>query len=311
MPLAIDQLVAKAITQTSGQAAIIPELWAAELEPNLRKREVLQQSVLQNTDLLGEPGDVVHIPTLPDLGAAAALTEGTDMTVGQLTDSTTVDLTPAEVGKAVGITRKALDRIKYDGMAAIVDRLAYSMALYLEGTIAGLYNATVPVVGGSLTNQYPNSHASGTVVSTDTLDATTILHAKATLEASDVTPWEDGLWRFYIHPYQYEKLIQDQDVRNDLRYASPSTLLRGEVGVLHNTRIIVSTHVKSVTENSTTVYKSLFVSPRWAAIAWKRKPELVIDPTLYDFGRRRQVAVTADLDIQLLHNDRALVVTTA
>jgi hypothetical protein len=171
MPLAIDQLVAKAITQTSGQAAIIPELWAAELEPNLRKREVLQQSVLQNTDLLGEPGDVVHIPTLPDLGAAAALTEGTDMTVGQLTDSTTVDLTPAEVGKAIGITRKALDRIKYDGMAAIVDRLAYSMSLYLEGTIAGLYNATVPVVGGSLTNQYPNSHASGTVVSTDTLDS--------------------------------------------------------------------------------------------------------------------------------------------
>jgi N4-gp56 family major capsid protein len=310
MPLAIDQLVAKAITQSSGQAAIIPELWAAELEPNLRKREVLQQSVLQNTDLLGEPGDVVHIPTLPDLAAAAALTEGTDMTVTALTDSTSVDLTPSEVGKAIGITRKALDRIKYDGMAAIVDRLAYSMSLYLEGSIAALYNASVPG-GSAMAGQYANSHASGTVVSTDTLDSATILHAKATLEASDVMPFDDGLWRFYIHPYQYEKLIQDQDVRNDLRYASPATLLRGEVGVLHNTRIIVSTHVKSVTENSTTVYKALFLSPRWAAIAWKRKPELVIDPTLYDFGRRRQVAVTADLDIQLLHSDRSLCITTA
>jgi N4-gp56 family major capsid protein len=309
--LQIDQLVAKAITLTSGQAAIIPDVWAAELEPNLRKREVLQQSMLQNTDLLGVPGDDVIIPTLPDLTAAAALTEGTDMTVAALTDSTSVTLTPAEVGKAIGISRKALDRIKYDGMAAIVDRLAYSMSLYIEGTIAALYNASVPGGGSSMTDQYPNSHASGTVVSTDTLSSEVILHAKATLEASDVTPWEDGLWRMYIHPYQYEDLIQDTNVRQDLRYASPQVLLRGEVGVLHNTRIIVSTHVKSVTENSTAVYKALFVSPRWAAIAWKRKPELVVDPTLYDFGRRRQVAVTADLDIQLLHADRGLVVTTA
>src|SRR5258708_16309017 len=36
----------------------------------------------------------------------------------------------------------------------------------------------------------------------------------------------------------------------------------------------------AITENSIGVTKSLLVAPRWAAIAYKRRPEIIVDPTL-------------------------------
>jgi hypothetical protein len=249
---------------------------------------------------------------LQDLSVAiAALTEGTPMTAIQLDPSTEVQFTPSEVGLTVKITRKSLDRLKYDGMSAILDRLAYAMSVKLNSDIAGLYNATRQGDAAVLSVLYPNGHASGTVVATDVFDIKTLLKGIAQLESSDNIPFDDGFWRLYIHPQQYKDLIQDATIRNDLRYSEPEVLIRGEVGVFANTRIIVSTYVKSVTENTIPVYKSMLLAPRWAALAWKRRPEVIVDPTLYDLGRTRQFGVTADYQVGLLHTERALVITTA
>lgn len=306
----IEALIAKAL-DTANLATLIPKVWANQIEPNLRKRSVFEPSVVENTDLLGQPGDIVHIPTLQDLSSAiASLTEGTPMTAVQLDASTEVQFTPAEVGLTVKISRKSLDRLKYDGMAAILDRLGYAMSVKLNSDIAALYNATRQGDSATLANLYPNGHAAGTVVAGDVLDIKTFLKGIATLESSDNIPFDDGFWRWYIHPQQYKDLIQDATIRNDLRYAQPEVLIRGEVGVFANTRIIVSTHVKTATENTQTVYKSMLMAPRWAAIAWKRRPEVIVDPTLYDLGRTRQFGVTADYQVGLLHTERALVITT-
>src|SRR5258708_25704755 len=84
----------------------------------------------------------------------------------------------------VQITRKALDRIKYDGMSAIVDRLAYAMSIAIELKIAALYNATANaalpnsqvVFGGStlttIPSLYPAVHGSGTIVAADVMSGT-------------------------------------------------------------------------------------------------------------------------------------------
>jgi hypothetical protein len=311
MALAIDALVQKADSTTTTLATMIPEIWAAELEPNLRKRAVLQQSVLENTDLLGQPGDIVHIVDLPDIAAAAAVAEGTPITVNALNASAEVQMTPSEVATAIGVTRKALDRIKYDGMAAIVDRLAYAMSLYIEGGIAALYNGTVPTKGGSLTNRYPNGHASGTVVAGDTFSVSFLQDSLAVLQSLDVVPYGDDLFQLYVHPFQARDLMKDSAFRDDMHFAEPQLALRGEIGIYRNCHVIVTNHIVGVTENTVAVRKALLTSPRWAAIAWKRRPEIVVDPTMYDFGRRRQLAVTADMHIALLHNERALTLTTA
>lgn len=312
--LPIDELVAKATTTTTQFAADIPQLWQAFIEKNLRHRAVMEQSVLVNTDLeVPNAGDTIFIPLLADLAAATSLVEGTDMTPVALSTATSVPLVPTEYGVVVEVTRKALDRMKADGVAEVIDRLAYSMSLAIEGALFALYNATVGGSGNgqSLTSQYPNGHAAGTIVVGDVLTDTVILAGIAQLESVDNIPFEDGYYRYYITPNQYKQLISDSNIRNDLRYAAPERLLSGEKGAIHGCRIIVTNYIVTATENTVTVAKSLLVAPRWAAIAYKRRPQVVVDPTLYDMGRKRRFGVTADFKAALIHYERAVVITTA
>lgn len=330
MALPTDKLLQKALTQQTNLQSLIPQIWAALMELNLRRRAVLEQSLLVNTDLtVPGAGDKVYIPALPDITAAAALTEGTSMTAVALSNAASVSLTPAEYGQMVAITRKALDRIKYDGMAAVIDRLAYAMSIAIEQKIAALYNATANaalpnsqvVFGGSALTTipllYPNGHTNTTVVNTDVMSAAVLSTAVGKMQQYDNVPFPDGNYWLFTTPDAFQALIMDANIRQDLRYAAPERLLNGDQGVLYGMRIILSNYLPGATgntglsENSTNVTKSLLVAPRWAAIAYKRRPEVIIDPTLYDLGRYRQFGVLADFDIQLLHPERAVVITTA
>lgn len=314
MAFAVDELVRKAMTLTSTLTNSIPKYWSGILETNLRHRAVFMQSLLQNTDLLvPNSGDTAYIPILPDLGEADALTEGTPMTVYALTASDSVQLVPSEYGMVISISRKALDRIKFDGMAAIVDRLAYSMMLRVEKTAAALWNVAVPKVGGGglkFTAIYPNGHTNATIVATDVFSDVLLFTGLATLEGANNVPFDDGYYRLYCTPAQYLSLIQDTNTRQDIRWAAPQRLLTGEVGALHGIRIILSNLINTATENTQTVYKALLVAPRWAAVAWKRRPEVYVDPTVYDGGREKRFGVTADFDIQPVHAERAVVISS-
>lgn len=309
MPLAIDELILKAL-DTANLSTLIPQVWAPQVEPNLRKAAVLQQSCLIDTTLVGEGGDRVFLPILPDLPAAVVQTELTNMTLGQLSASNYVPLIPAEVGAAVKISRKALDRLKYDGMSLIVDRLSYAMSQYIETAIAQLWNATVPTVGGAMAQRYPLGHTSASVVIGDVMSSDVLRDSIALLQAGNMMPFDDGLYIAMLHPKQINDLFKDSKFRDDLHFAQPETFLRGEVGIYAGCHILASNYIKTATENTVTVYKGIIAGPRWAAVAFKRAPELVVDPTVYDFGRFRQVGIVADLDIELIHNDHSIVVST-
>jgi N4-gp56 family major capsid protein len=330
MALPTDKLIKKAVSTTTQVASLIPNIWAAQMELNLRRRAVLEQSLLVNTDLLApNAGQTIYLPALPDIAMADALTEGTNISAVALSNAASVSLTPSEYGKMVQITRKALDRIKYDGMSAIIDRLAYSMSAKIETSIAALYNASANgslpnsqvVFGGStlttIPSLYPNSHSSASVVSTDVFSASVLSMAVAKMQQYDNVPFPDGNFYLFTTPDAWQSLLMDANIRQDLRYAAADRLLNGDQGVIQGVRIILSNYLPgaagntAITENGISVVKSLLVAPRWAAIAYKRRPEVVVDPTLYDLGRYRQFGVLADFDIQLLHPERALVITTA
>jgi hypothetical protein len=330
MSLATDALIKKATTLQTNLQSLIPQIWASLMELNLRRRAVLEQSLLVNTDLtVPNAGDKVFIPALPDIAAADQLTEGTAQTSTTLSNAASVSLTPIEYGKLVAVTRKALDRIKYDGMVAIIDRLAYSMSIRIETNVAALYNATasasmpnsqVPFGGATITtipSLYPNGHASGTIVTTDVMTADVLSKSVAKMQQYDNIPFPDGNYWLFLSPDAFQSLIMDSNIRNDLRYAAPERLINGDQGVVYGVRLILSNYLpgatgnSAITENSISVVKNLLVAPRWAAIAYKRRPEVIVDPTLYDLGRLRQFGVLADFDIQLVHAERAVVVTTA
>lgn len=313
MVLATDVLVRKATTTTTQFQKLVPSLWFERIEKNLRKARVLQDSILDFNDLLVPgAGDTLYVPLLPDLGAAGALTEGTDMAITTMTTATSVAYVPTEYGVTIEVTRKALDRIKYDGAAEVIDRLSYAMLQTLEGNVAALWNAAVPGTSSYINVNYANGKTSGTLVAQDQFNDSAILTAKANLEVSNNLPFPDGYFRLYISPTQAQALLQDTNTRQDIRWAAPERLINGEIGALHGCRIIVTNWLKTSTVNGVASCPSaLMVAPRWAANAWKRRPQVIVDPTLYDMGRRRRFGITADFDIELLHYERAQVIITA
>lgn len=342
MLLPLDQLVAKAVayTTTTNLAQTIPAIWRKRLETNLRYSEVYNSSIVQNTDLLGTSGDRVYIPVLPDLAMADSLSEGVDMVDIALNNSSVVPLVPTEYGKMVRITRKALDRISFDGIAEIVDRLSYSMQLRVQTAIAIQWNKTVKdennaalgANGGQFVTIYANGKASATITATDTFNGDCLLNGVAQLENTNNMPFPDGYFRVFITPNQYKSLIDDTNIRQDLRYASPERLITGEKGALHGCRIIVTTYQPQTAhplDSGSTIYGSdlnvpaegasanvnvavaFMMAPRAIAQAWKRRPEVVVDPTLYDGGRYRRVGVTADFDTKPLHSERMVNIITA
>jgi N4-gp56 family major capsid protein len=324
--LATDALIKKSYggTTTTTLASLIPQLWAAQLERNLRIRACLQQSIVENTDLMvPNSGNEIFIPILPDFtyGQMTQLTEGTDMAVIPLSTATSVAYTPVEYGALVSATRKVLDRIKYDGVAATIDRLAYLASRTIETQIALLYNADVPGTSNKMSSQYVATDDTGATITTsaditaaNTFNDELILRGVETLQNANNIPFPDGYFRLYVAPAQYKAMMLDSNLRQDLRFGAPQALFSGEVGTTHGCRVIVTNSIQTASEgsgSSVTVYKALMVAPRWAAVAWKRRPAVVVDPTLYDLGRRRQFGVTGDWDIELLHNERAVVLTSA
>src|SRR5258708_32195839 len=278
-----DKLLQKALAFQTNVQSLIPQIWAALMELNLRRRAVLEQSILVNTDLtVPGAGDKVYLPALPDVTAALALTEGTNVPSTVLQNAASVSLTPAEYGQMVQITRKALDRIKYDGMSAIIDRLAYAMSIAIELKVAGLYNATANaglpnsqvVFGGAalttIPSLYPSGHTSANVVVGDVMSASVLSTAVARMQQYDNVPFPDGNYWLFTTPDAFQSLIMDANIRQDLRYAAPERLLNGDQGVIQGVRVILSNYLPGATgntglvENSVNVTKSILVAPRWA-----------------------------------------------
>jgi hypothetical protein len=137
------------------------------------------------------------------------------------------------------------------------------------------------------------------------------------MQQYDNIPFPDGNYWLFLSPDAFQSLIMDANIRNDLRYAAPERLINGDQGVVYGVRLILSNYLPgatgntAITENSIPVVKNMLVAPRWAAIAYKRRPEVIVDPTLYDLGRLRQFGVLSDFDIQLVHAERAVILTTA
>lgn len=298
---------------------LTPTLWSPQLERTLRRRSVLMPTLLENNDLLGVPGDTIYIPTLPDTtGIFGSLTEGTDMTINHIDADSSVTLVPTEYGGALGFTRKVLDRLGYDGLASAMDQTAYDAAKYMNAQVAALYTG----LETATSEVFPGSSATSiaTLTSTDTMDDQALLNAQLAFRKIDADSYDNGNYQLYLSPKQWNDFQGNSQIRSDIHYARPTYIVAGEnqgnsyVGTWHNIDIYCTNYILSSTTGTTgalPVYKALLLSPRWAVIGWKRKLSMVVDPTLYDMGRRRQFGITADYQIKLLHSDRAFVLETA
>lgn len=318
----IEVLLAKASGTTNSElfTDIVPTVWASQVEKPWRETAMFDQFAVPFGDLEGKPGDELVVPLLPDTADLVADLDENDDTVGvtQITADSSVTLTPKEVGGGIAFTRFLTDRMQYDLIADSISQLSYSNSRVFQAKFASLYTG-LESASQKIYSSRSVTSINGTSAD-DILMLETMLDIGEDLRVANAEPFADGRYKMFLNPHQYRKLSGDSKYQ---RYIENSSLVAGEMssslaikgaykGTFENIDIFVSNYIKGYTNtNGVTVYKGLLLCPRWAAIAWKRRPALVIDPTLYDFGRKRQIAILSDYAIKLLNSERAWVVETA
>lgn len=180
-----------------------------------------------------KPGSSVVFTINTDLSAnSTALDESTDVSPATLASST-VSVTLAEYGDAVEVTEKlrgvSFDMPAFDRGAA--ERVGFQAGISLDTLARDVLKAGTNVrygTGGATTPSARN-----TIEPEDTLEAANVRRAFTDLYANHAVPFENGLYRAFIHP----------DVTYDLRaetgaaawrdphvYSDPGAIYNGSIG---------------------------------------------------------------------------------
>jgi N4-gp56 family major capsid protein len=111
----------------------------------------------------------------------------------------------------------------------------------------------------SNTYHYCASYGSGTQSTNGPLKAKDVRTIVSNLRAANVPTFEDGLYRWIIHPIQYTQLRSETDQAawtQAAQYVDNSQLLQGDIGVFEGVRFIVNDQV--YTDSSSTLSSYAF-----------------------------------------------------
>ena len=135
-----------------------------------------------------------------------------------------VEFTGTRRGRLVGWTDNAQAKSPHSLGSIGSQKIAFAIAQHIDSFAKGLYKA-----GGATLFAGTGNAAVGDVASTDTLTASLLKRAVALLRAADVKPLPSGTFALVTGPGPLFDLREDDDFRNEMRDADPSTFLTGEV----------------------------------------------------------------------------------
>ena len=192
---------------TSGSAGLVQAAYDRLLEFALRSEPLIRSVADKTPARQSIPGSTVTLQRYVDLAAnTTALTETTDPDAVAMSTPTNVNITLAEYGNAVLVTR-ALELFSLaDVDPAIANIIAFNLADSIDAVaMETLRGGTYKLFGGSATS-------TATVAATSTLDSADIRKAVAKLRAAKAIGRKGSLYWTGIHP----------EVSHDLRAESSS-----------------------------------------------------------------------------------------
>ena len=287
----VDQAVAISpnYTGTLNVDDIIPELWASKALEFMQSRLVLGALPgVNNNELLGRGGDILHLPVWDQISLEAGATlEGSAATVAALTTSV-VDATPTTFTAAVQVTEEMLSRAILDVMTEATQRLGYGLALKLEKDIRVALEAAVNA--GANSGQLVDK--TGSQFSEDFIaDARRIFRKNApNARLTELTA--------VIHPDHMIVLEKSSKFTDASVYGSNEALLSGEIGRYLGMKIIVSDigrqGAADFDTDSTNDQDAWVLGPDAFRVVWKRSP--YIRSQYFALERYTDVVAAAEWD---------------
>ena len=158
------------------------------------------------------PGSAVQFNIYNDLAqATSALTETSDVTAVALGDST-VTVTLAEYGNAVTTTAKLRGTSFLNVDADAANIIGYNMANSIDKVVQDV------LVGGSNVSYGGDATSTATLAAADTITASLIRQAVASLRGDSAPTMEGGVYVGFIHPDVSYDLREDTAVTDVIQY---------------------------------------------------------------------------------------------
>lgn len=174
-----------------------------------------------DNSLVGVPGDTKTVPSWNFIGAAEDVAEGAEITTKKLTASSTT-FTVKKAMQSVGITQESINSGLGDPVGQAETQLAKSIAVKLDADVlAVLLTATQKYTPATLAK----------------ISYEGIVDAIAVLDEEENT---DKV--MFIAPAQRIAMIKDSNFIDKNKYGN-DVMVSGEIGVVGNTRIVVSKQI--------------------------------------------------------------------
>lgn len=230
------------------------------------------------------PGLTMQFLKYNSLGDAQDLTELTSMAVEALVTST-VSITVAEVGHAVGVTELLLQSAFTDVMADASHALGLSFARKedsdLRNTVLGVTNVKYGGQKGSR----------GAIVAADAMSTTLVKDQSECLSSLNVPKVGGEFFVDFIHPHQARDLRDDDHWVSAQEYAGSRAIFLGECGMYEDVIFIETTQMPVLTGSGSgadDVYQSVLIGDLLYGYAISLPVEMR-DNGVEDFGRKHSL----------------------
>lgn len=193
-----------------------PEVMAPMISAKLEKAIVATPFAKIDTTLVGRPGSTITVPRYKYIGDAEDLAEGVNADKTQLTTDTD-EFTIKKAVKQVELTDEAVLSGYGNPVGETNNQLAKSIASKVDNDVMDALKGAQLGFTGSGDISYDNI-----------------------VDAIDVLGEEENVEKvMFIHPKQVSTLRKDDDFISNDKYNN-NVIMRGEIGMIANTRIVVS-----------------------------------------------------------------------
>lgn len=214
--------------------------------------------------------------------AGLTLTEGTTPTEGSWSmEQQEVSLT--QIGEYIIMS----DVVLQDSPVEIIANALSDIAM----NVAAVADILVQDVIDAGTNVYYSGDATSrtTISSNDTMSASNISKAQATLLANNAKPYDAGMFMGVIHPHVLHDLRIETGTGAWLdanKYVTPEKIFKGEIGALSGVRVVVSPNLQYFADASNgsgstgtiDVYPTYFFGKDAYGVVREGEPQSVFNP---------------------------------
>lgn len=214
--------------------------------------------------------------------AGLTLTEGTTPTEGSWSmEQQEVSLT--QIGEYIIMS----DIVLQDSPVEIIANALSDIAM----NVAAVADILVQDVIDAGTNVYYSGDATSrtTISSNDTMSASNISKAQATLLANNAKPYDAGMFMGVIHPHVLHDLRIETGTGAWLdanKYVTPEKIFKGEIGALSGVRVVVSPNLQffanasngSGSTGTIDVYPTYFFGKDAYGVVREGEPQSVFNP---------------------------------